>query len=447
MKDKYSGVYEVKDINGNIVKNKYTLRMCITVNGVTHRDTETVEATSKKKAYDIKIKRIAELKELYETGTSAKSKAMTFINLVDKWDSIVKSDIEHNREDALSYNTYATYKSTLAKYILPYFSSIKIAEITSGTIQNYLDYIKSKYSLSDKTIKNQFMLIRTLLSFAYQRDLIINNPCDKVKLSKIEAPEPHFFTDEQMAAIFVCLDEMVETKLASFETSRKYKELDPDEREKREHLRTLEVWSKRLFVHLSLLTGARRGETIGVMWKDIEMVEAVSVSFRGTTYHEVGVGSQYKDKLKNKSKLKVVYLTPQVIPLIKEYKALQKQVIKEQGWKDTGYVFLAYNDGKINKAGGLANGDTYTHWFSDFCVKYKEKIGLTDEEANKAHVHMLRHSFVTYELMNGTDIKTVAELAGHKDTNMTANRYGHVYDERKQAAASVFDNLYEQVNK
>ena len=444
MKDAYSGVYEVKDINGNIVKNKYTLRMCVTVNGVTHRDTETLEAKSKKQAYDYKVKRIAELKELYATGTTKQSKSMVFSELIAKWEAIVESDMDNNRQGALSYNTYNTYKSTLSKYITPYFGSMRISDISSSTITSYLDYIKVTYSLSDKTIRNQFMLIRTLLSFAYQRDLIVSNPCDKVKLEELQAPDPHFFTDEQMQAIFICLDKMVEEKIASFAKSRKYADMDPGARVKQEDLRTCEVLAKRLFVHLSLLTGARRGETIGLRWNDIELVETVSVKFKGTTYHEVGVGSQYKDRLKNKSKLKVVYLTPQVIPLIREYKALQKKVIKEQGWKDTGYVFIAFNSGRLNPAGKLANGDSYTHWFSDFCIKYKDEIGLIDQEAKDAHVHMLRHSFVTYELMNGTDIKTVAELAGHRDATMTANRYGHVYDEKKQEAAGVFDKLYDK---
>jgi integrase len=245
-----------------------------------------------------------------------------------------------------------------------------------------------------------------------------------------------------MINIINCLDKMVNSKINSFSISRKYREMNPDKRERQERLRTLEVYAKRLFVHLSLLTGARRGETVGLMWKDIDLIETTSVAFRGTTYHKVGVGSQFKNKPKNKSKLKVVYVTDKIVPLIKEYKALQKKVIQDQGWKDTGYVFLAFNDGRINKAGGLANGDTYTKWFSDFCVQYKDEIGLTDEEAEKAHVHMMRHSFVTYELMNGVDVNTVKETAGHKDLRMTA-RYGHVYDEKKMEAAKTFEKLYE----
>lgn len=438
--NKYPGVYPVKDINGNIVKNKYTLRMCITVNGVTHRDTVTVDASTIKKAYENKIQIQNELKSKYESGSTIK-KVITFNKVVEDWRKVVESDMNSNRSNALSYNTYATYNSTLANYIIPYFGSMEISKISKGSLQGYLDYIKAKHGLSDKTIRNQFMLIRTVMSFAYDRDLIMFNPCDKVKLEKLETPDPVYFTDIQMANIFDCLDRMVEEKINSFDTSRKYREMDPDHREKQVDLRTLEVWAKRLFVHLSLLTGARRGETIGLMWKDLQIEEAVQVAFRGTTYHEVGVGSQFKNQLKNKSKLKLVYVTDQIIPLIKEYKALQKKVIKEQGWKNTGYVFLAYNDGKINKAGGLANGDTYTKWFSDFCVKYKEEIGLTDIEAKKAHVHMMRHSFVTYELMNGVDINTVKDSAGHKDLRMTA-RYGHVYDNNKIEAAKKFDKLY-----
>ncbi|WP_084080804.1 tyrosine-type recombinase/integrase [Edaphobacter aggregans] len=44
--------------------------------------------------------------------------------------------------------------------------------------------------------------------------------------------------------------------------------------------------------------------------------------------------------------------------------------------------------------------------------------------------HLLRHTFISRLVMAGVDLRTVQELAGHKDIKMTI-RYAHLAPEHK----------------
>ena len=46
--------------------------------------------------------------------------------------------------------------------------------------------------------------------------------------------------------------------------------------------------------------------------------------------------------------------------------------------------------------------------------------------------HALRHTFATRALECGMDVKTLSEILGHKNTNITLNRYVHSLIEHKR---------------
>jgi len=56
------------------------------------------------------------------------------------------------------------------------------------------------------------------------------------------------------------------------------------------------------------------------------------------------------------------------------------------------------------------------------------------------HMHDLRHTAASYMIMNGVDLRTVADILGHKTISMTM-RYTHLLDDHKLKAVDRIDSL------
>lgn len=199
--------------------------------------------------------------------------------------------------------------------------------------------------------------------------------------------------------------------------------------------------ARRLFVHIGFVTGARRGEIVSTTWGQLDMSD-MEIEFNGTSYTLAGEPTKKKSSLKNGSKSKVVSFNDQLVPLIQEYRKLQRKVIRQNGWKDNGYVFISTHKGSVANPGDPMRGDTMTQWFKKWCIANKDNLGLSDDEAKEAHVHMLRHSSITFGMMAGIPMKVLSQRAGHSSVNVTQKIYAHVSSEAQRNVANQFNRFY-----
>jgi integron integrase len=106
---------------------------------------------------------------------------------------------------------------------------------------------------------------------------------------------------------------------------------------------------------------------------------------------------------------------------------------REWGWQ---YVFPAPHRSRDPRSGETRRHHLYEQSIQRAFRAAVKRSGIT----KAATCHTLRHSFATYVLMNGYDIRTVQELLGHKSVKTTMI-YTHVLNRGGRGVQSPLDLL------
>ena len=145
---------------------------------------------------------------------------------------------------------------------------------------------------------------------------------------------------------------------------------------------------------IALHTGMRRGEILSLKWNDVDARE------RNITIWNT----------KNREK-RVVPMNSRVCDVF----------LGRTKSPDSEFVFTRQNGQH------RITDDYVTHLFQ----KVVEKTGIKN-----FRFHDLRHTFASWLVMRGVDLKTVQELLGHKDFRMTL-RYSHLSPDHKKQAVEL----------
>lgn len=170
---------------------------------------------------------------------------------------------------------------------------------------------------------------------------------------------------------------------------------------------------KHIGILLALYLGLRLGEALALKWEDIDFANKV-VNIKRTVYVE-------KNKLKystpkTKSSIRTIPLPLFLEVILKKIKA-----------KTTCEFVVSQNDKPITPR-------TYQHFFKSLQNKARiEKL---------KGFHSLRHTFATRAIECGMDIKSLADILGHKNPTVTLNRYAHSMMDYKKTMMNKIGKLY-----
>jgi len=160
---------------------------------------------------------------------------------------------------------------------------------------------------------------------------------------------------------------------------------------------------------VSLATGMRRGELLGLRWQDVDW-EGRMLRVR----QAVGVvrGRVGQKPLKNRSSRRDVLVAPQVITALREQRASQNEWRLRLGadWQDHDLIFCSDIGTPINPP------NLWRHY----------QTVLRAAGVPRIRIHDQRHTHVTWALEEGADLKAVSERVGHGNTRITADLYQHI---------------------
>jgi integrase len=153
----------------------------------------------------------------------------------------------------LKPSTIENYQYILDKHLLPHFGHHHLTDLEARPqlIDSYLA-LKMKQGLSPKTLHNHLLLFNTMLRRATIWRLIRTNPMDLIDRPRQNQPEMNVLTEIEIARLLTAYDQLIE---------------QADESEK--------AWwllSKQL-VLVALGTGMRRGELLGLRWKNVNLLD------------------------------------------------------------------------------------------------------------------------------------------------------------------------------
>lgn len=320
-------------------------------------------------------------------------------------------------KESIKNTTWLSYEAMIRLHIIPEIGGIKLMQLQTCDLQKlYNDKLKSGRKdkqkvdgkivtkaggLSPKTIRYIHTIISSALKQAVNERIIQINVAEYVKLPK---------------------NPKKEMKTLDIQDIRKFLEAAKASR-----------YYTAFF--LELYTGLRRGELLGLRWKDVDMkkgrIKVVQQLVKEGNNHVI------RELKTESSQNRVISIPDEVMSVIKEQKAKQEIELKAMGKNDiqvaeynkTGLIFTT-EDGKY----------VQPRCFDRYFKAILKAAGLQD-----IRFHDLRHTFALISLQAGADIKTLQNDLGHESIETTLDKYGHVNEEMKRDASNRRSELLKSV--
>lgn len=346
-------------------------------------------------------KRLAELK--LKNGKSDKGN----IRFID----FVRIYYKEYAEVELSPTTVASGKSSLRTYILPEIANYPLNKIDVLVIQKIINNLKDRdkerkekdgsvKKISETTVNGVYRLLRKILNKAVAWDYIETNPVLKVKTPEVSKKEKQSYNREELMKILDLLKEeglLIETMFT-----------------------------------ISICTGLRRGEILGLHIDDIDFINN-SISVKRAVVWDKEKQKIVEKDTKTKNSVRNVPIPLFCTEIIREYFKLRDRIIQRFKRK-----FDNYNPPKnlfLSKYGGIMFPDSVSSKWLDFRKRHPEIRNVS--------LHGLRHSYCTMQMNENPNLSPadVQKLMGHSQLSTTFI-YTHSNEDKTLDAISVFDKYY-----
>ena len=382
-------------------KNSYRLTVSegfdLNGNPMIHR--KTVHGTKK----DAQVE-LAKFVTEVQNGLVVDGKSLRFSEFTEIW----KRDYGSKE---LAPSTYKRYCRMLETRLLPYFGHFYINKIRPTDIMKFYDLLekdtqlvrkkgnngsKTKKPLSGKTILEHHRLLRAMLHKAVYWQLIVANPAERVQAPRAKKPKRKSYDDEQTKILLENLEQL-----------------------------SIEDTKYKVAIILTVFTGVRLGELMGLEWQDIDFKNGIISINRSSQYlSDMGVFTKVP---KTESSIREIAIPEFIISLLEEYKLWyeEQKSIYDELWANSDRLFVQ-SDGKP------MHPSTISKWF----VKYVAQIGLP-----VINFHGLRHTNASLLVAQNVDIAVISARLGHAQISTTLDFYVHPLLSHNRKAGYALENL------
>lgn len=296
-------------------------------------------------------------------------------------------------------STLLFYRQKIEHDIIPSLGTVRLDRLTRLDVDQLLSALRSR-GLSARSVAHVRSILRGALAPAVRDGLLHRNVA----------------ADSEPPALSAAADTM--------------RVLDPIE-----SARLIAVAERdRLggLVILTLATGLRMGEVLGLRWRDVDL-DAGIIQIRHAVQRQHGTLMLVEPKTERSRR--IVKVPTIALDALKRQQTiwLKDQLLAGGTWVGSIATDPGPDDHVFTSTiGGMLSPDSARHGFE----RMLRNAGLPH-----MRFHDLRHSAATLLLAAGVPIRTVADVLGHSTTTLTLNTYAHPVSEMQRAAADTMDRL------
>lgn len=288
--------------------------------------------------------------------------------------------------------TTIAFYGHMAQDIVEHFKGRLLQKITATDLQKFLIELRNK-GLSAQTVHHHHRTLNMIFNFAVKQELLRKSPMDKVDRPKLPRKKVDALSQEDAKAFFVALNKCP---------------LD-----------------FRCLLHLLITTGVRRGECIGLKWRDLDESRSTIQIERNVTYTPQS-GIEVNTP-KTAASVRTVPIMGSTLVLLQQLKALRR-IEYPNTILDDSYIFPSEADVFLPRDPNAVTRRV---------KRFMKSNGLPDMSP-----HDLRHSAATLLLSSGADIKSVQEILGHTNATTTLNFYVKADLQQMQVAAAKYAAVF-----
>lgn len=339
------------------------------------------------------LEAMAKLQADLARGTAVDPSRITVAEYLTGW-------LETVRPPTLRPGAWASCEMHVRCYIAPRIGETPLQRLDRPTVKAmYADLRKSGRvrgggSLSAKTVHNVHLTLHKALADAVDDRLLVRNPADRAHRLPKGGDEVPAWTASEL---------------------RRFLEW-AEEHEPRWH----PLW------RLASYSGMRRGELLGLHWRELDLDKARVHVIHTRVKGDVGVedGSPKSNRGR-----RVIDLDARTIDVLREHQAHQLEERAHFGDKyaDLDLVFCRPD-------GHALHPDVMSQTFN----RHVRKVGVP-----VIPPHGMRHTHATLPLIAGVPLHVVSRRLGHASETFTAQVYAHVLPGQQADAAAMFAALVE----
>jgi integrase len=283
--------------------------------------------------------------------------------------------------------TYQTLtEGFIDNHLVPYFGSKDIRDIREADLLRYIAK-KQVQGLSPATIKNTLPTLRRVFSVLQREERIARNPVSGIGALMRRVQRA---STEETREVEAWARNEAETLLAVAHEHEHEPRFAP-------------------MINLLFATGMRRGEAMGLKWSDVDFDSRKLHVRRSITTGGITTPKSGKSRR--------VAMTDGLTELLFDLLAERRQEGVSRGWREVPeWVFCS------QVGGALDPRNVGRIWAR---VRRRAlKLGV-----RPLALHCARHSWATWALQAGKNIRWVADQLGHADPAMTIRVYAHAMPE------------------